>query len=264
MCGGGSAGGTASTITNVANWTACFQACDNYNGCTGFTYNQGAALGNGVGQCLIKTDSPQSFVSTANMLSTRIAGYLRPVTTTSSSVATSAIATTTASTVSTSVSSSSSLSSSSTTPSMTSFSTSTILSSSVTTSSPSASSSSSSVTSSSSALSSSDASSSSSSVVSSSSTSSTVVVPSSTPIAAPSCPASNGTIYSDAGGLNYTILCTYDTSANTITAASNIKSFGDCAGLCDSTSGCTGLTWNGTVCSLKQSFGQYILGAIRT
>ncbi|KAH0031850.1 alpha/beta-hydrolase, partial [Aureobasidium melanogenum] len=50
MCGGGSAGNTVSTVTNVANWTACFQACDSYNGCTGFSYNQGAALGNGHGK----------------------------------------------------------------------------------------------------------------------------------------------------------------------------------------------------------------------
>ncbi|THX16036.1 hypothetical protein D6D13_01839 [Aureobasidium pullulans] len=156
MCGGGSAGGTASTIGNVANWTACFQACDGYSGCTGFTYNQGAAFGNGAGQCLIKTDSPQSFVSTAQLLSTRIAGFIPP-----------------------------------------------------------------------------------------------------------SCPASNGTTYANAGGVQYTILCTYDTSVNTISASSSVGSFGDCAVLCDTTSGCTGLTWNGTFCSLKQSFGQYILGAVK-
>jgi poly(3-hydroxybutyrate) depolymerase len=264
MCGGGSAGGTASTVTNVANWTACFQACDSYTGCTGFSYNQGAALGNGVGQCLIKTDSPQSFVSTANLLSTRVAGYLRPVTTTSSSVSTSASTTATSSSVSTSTSasasstfatSSSSTLSSSVIPSPTSFATSTIPPSSATPSSLASSSPSSSATSSSSSTFSSS--------VSSSSTSSTVVAPSSTPIAAPSCPASNGTTYTDASGLAYTILCTYDTSANNIVESSTIGSFGDCAVLCDTTSGCTGLTWNGTMCSLKQTFGQYVLGAVK-
>ncbi|KAI4719393.1 alpha/beta-hydrolase [Aureobasidium sp. EXF-10727] len=261
MCGGGSAGGTASTITNVANWTACFQACDGYNGCTGFSYNQGAAFGNGVGQCLIKTDSPQSFVSTANLLSTRIAGYIRPITITSSSVATSASASATASTSSTVVLSSSSILSPSTIPSMTSFSTSTISSTSVASSSLIISSSSSSI--SSSFSSSIISSSSSSSISSSSSVLSTAVAPSSTPIAAPSCPASNGTTYTDAGGLQYTILCTYDTSANVITTSPSIGSFGDCTVLCDNITGCTGLTWNGTVCSLKQSFGQYILGAVK-
>lgn len=258
MCGGGSAGGTASTITNVANWTACFQACDSYTGCTGFSYNQGAALGNEVGQCLIKTDSPQSFVSTANLLSTRIAGYIRPVTTTSSSVITSASATATSSSASTSVTltasvsatsslgtSSSSTLSSSTIPIMTSFSTSTIPSGSTA------------------SFSSTVPSTSTSSLLSSSSTSSTAVAPSSTPIAAPSCPASNGTTYTDARGLAYTVLCTYDTSANNIVVSSSIGSFGDCTVLCDTTSGCTGLTWNGTVCSLKQTFGQYILGAVK-
>ena len=98
---------------------------------------------------------------------------------------------------------------------------------------------------------------------SSSTSSSTVAVPSSTPIIAPSCLASNGTTYADAGGVQYTILCTYDTSVNTISASSSVGSFGDCAVLCDTTSGCTGLTWNGTFCSLKQSFGQYILGAVK-
>ncbi|KAI4747168.1 alpha/beta-hydrolase [Aureobasidium sp. EXF-12298] len=269
MCGGGSAGGTASTITNVANWTACLQACDSYTGCTGFSYNQGAALGNGVGQCLIKTDSPQSFVSTANLLSTRVAGYIRPITTTSSSVLTSAITTATSSSVSTSASTTASASTSSTlstsspntlssttTPSMTSFSTSTIPSSSATTSSiVSTPSFSSSMTSSSS--------SSPSSIITSSSTSSTAVTPSFTPIAAPSCPASNGTMYTDASGFAYTVLCTYDTSANNIVVSSSASSFGDCAVLCDTTTGCTGLTFNGTVCSLKQTFGQYILGAVK-
>jgi len=76
MCGGGSGGSTVSTVTNVANFTACFQACDDYAGCTGWTYNQGAALGAGVGQCLIKTDLPMSFASTAMLLSTRIAGVM--------------------------------------------------------------------------------------------------------------------------------------------------------------------------------------------
>ncbi|THW52879.1 alpha/beta-hydrolase [Aureobasidium pullulans] len=259
MCGGGSAGGTASTIGNVANWTACFQACDGYSGCTGFTYNQGAALGNGAGQCLIKTDSPQSFVSTAQLLSTRIAGFIHPITTTTSSSSTSSSATLISSSAvaitSSSVAlSSSSFSSLSTTPSMTSFSTSTIPSSSATASSSDASSSSSP---------SSSSSSTSSSSTSSSTSSATVAVPSSTPIIAPSCPASNGTTYADAGGVQYTILCTYDTSVNTISASSSVGSFGDCAVLCDTTSGCTGLTWNGTFCSLKQSFGQYILGAVK-
>ncbi|KAK6000364.1 hypothetical protein QM012_003610 [Aureobasidium pullulans] len=263
MCGGGSAGNTVSTITNVANWTACFQACDSYNGCTGFSYNQGVVLGNGVGQCLIKTDSPQSFVSTANMLSTRIAGYIRPITTTSSSVATSLSATISSSTALTSVLSNTSALNSSTTPSMTSSSTSTIVSSSAAISSSGPSSSTLSLVSSSAAISSITPSSSSQPSASSSSASSTAVAPSSTPVAAPSCPASNGTIYTDAGGLNYTILCTYDTSIHTITVSSNINSFGGCAVLCDTTSGCTGLTWNGTVCSLKQSFGQHILGAVK-
>ncbi|KAG9533791.1 alpha/beta-hydrolase, partial [Aureobasidium melanogenum] len=233
MCGGGSAGNTVSTLA-----IATMDVLDS-----------------------VTTKVPLLVTDTANLLSTRIAGYVRPITTTtSSSVATSSSATTSASTASTSVSGSSSASSSSTTPSMTSFSTSTILSSPAATSSSGSSSSSSSVVPSSAGTSSVGSSTSSSSVVSSSSTSSTVVVPSSTPIAAPSCPASNGTVYTDAGGLQYTILCTYDTSVNTISASSNINSFGSCAVLCDSTSGCTGLTWNGTVCSLKQSFGQYILG----
>ncbi|KAH0358077.1 alpha/beta-hydrolase, partial [Aureobasidium melanogenum] len=236
MCGGGSAGNTVSTLA-----IATMDVLDS-----------------------VTTKVPLlSFASTANLLSTRIAGYIRPITTTSSSVATSSSATTTASTLSTSISSSSSTSSSSATPSMTSFSTSTIPSSSAAISSSGSSSSSSSVASSSAGTSSGGPSASSSSVVSSSSASSTVVVPSSIPIAAPSCPASNGTVYTDAGGLQYIILCTYDTSVNTISASSDINSFGSCAVLCDSTSGCTGLTWNGAVCSLKQSFGQYILGATR-
>ncbi|KAI5240853.1 hypothetical protein E4T42_08257 [Aureobasidium subglaciale] len=236
MCGGGSAGGTASTIANVANWTACFQACGSYTGCTGFSYNQGASFGNGVGQCLIKTESPQPFVSTANLLSTRVAGYIRPNTTTSTSRFLSTfttMATSSQATISTSsaASSSSSPISSSVTKSATSFSTAIIASS---------------------------------SLASSSVASSSIIGPSITPIPAPSCPAANGTTYTDAGGLQYTILCTYDTFSGIISAVPSVGSFGDCAVICDTTSGCNSLTWNGTVCSLKQSFGQYVIGAIKS
>jgi len=87
MCGGGSAGNAVQTI-QVANWTACYAACDNYTGCTGFSYNQGANLGAGAGQCLIKT-AVQSFASTATLLSTRVAGLKMPVTTTSSTAVSS-------------------------------------------------------------------------------------------------------------------------------------------------------------------------------
>ncbi|KAH0372296.1 alpha/beta-hydrolase, partial [Aureobasidium melanogenum] len=226
MCGGGSAGNTVSTITNVANWTACFQACDSYNGCTGFSYNQGAALGNGHSQ---STKHKNRWIHSSHHHYLKLSGnqlecdyYRQHEHCLNVGISTSTIASSSAAISSSRASSSSS-----------------------------------------SVASSSAASTSSSSVVSSSSTSSTVVAPSSTPIAAPSCPASNDTVYTDAGGLQYTILCTYDTSVNTISASSNVNSFGGCATLCDSTSGCTGLTWNGTVCSLKQSFGQYILGAAR-
>ncbi|KAI5195316.1 hypothetical protein E4T38_09163 [Aureobasidium subglaciale] len=236
MCGGGSAGGTAFTIANVANWTACFQACGSYTGCTGFSYNQGANFGNGVGQCLIKTESPQPFVSTANLLSTRVAGYIRPNTTTSTSRFLSTfttMATSSQATISTSsaASSISSPISSSVTKSATSFSTAIIASS---------------------------------SLASSSVASSSIIGPSITPIPAPSCPAANGTTYTDAGGLQYTILCTYDTFSGIISAVPSVGSFGDCAVICDTTSGCNSLTWNGTVCSLKQSFGQYVIGAIKS
>jgi len=90
MCGGGSGGSTAQTVTNVASWRDCFSLCDASPACAGWSYNQGAVNGEGIGQCLIKSGKPNSFASTANLLSTRIAGipraYYTP--TSSSSVAT--------------------------------------------------------------------------------------------------------------------------------------------------------------------------------
>ncbi|CAD0093930.1 unnamed protein product, partial [Aureobasidium vineae] len=82
MCGGGAGGGNYGSIptSNVVSWQDCFHYCDTYvdaNGfsnCTGFTYNQGAAYGNGPGQCLLKSGGPQNFATTAVLLSTRIAG----------------------------------------------------------------------------------------------------------------------------------------------------------------------------------------------
>ena len=83
-------------------------------------YNWGAALGNGTGQCLIKTANPNGFTSLDNMLSTRVAGikraylsttYVTPSTTSTSSVSsTSAVSSSTV--VSSSVSSTSAISSS--------------------------------------------------------------------------------------------------------------------------------------------------------
>ncbi|CAC9886520.1 unnamed protein product, partial [Aureobasidium pullulans] len=78
MCGGGSAGGSAGSIpaANVTRWQDCFGFCNTYvgaNPCSGFTYNAGQPLGNGPGQCLLKTGS-QSFASTSTLLSTRVAG----------------------------------------------------------------------------------------------------------------------------------------------------------------------------------------------
>lgn len=77
MCGAGSGGTTASVYTSVGNWDAYYALCDGVVGSSGFTYNNGAAFGNGVGQCIIKTGSPQSFASTTTFISTRIAALVR-------------------------------------------------------------------------------------------------------------------------------------------------------------------------------------------
>ncbi|KAG9940681.1 hypothetical protein KCU85_g9896, partial [Aureobasidium melanogenum] len=76
MCGGGSGGTAITTIPSASvtgGWQACFTFCDAASGCSGFSYNQGAAYGNGPGQCILKSGS-QSFASTTNLISTRIAG----------------------------------------------------------------------------------------------------------------------------------------------------------------------------------------------
>ncbi|KAH0369777.1 hypothetical protein KCU65_g3197, partial [Aureobasidium melanogenum] len=75
MCGGGSGGSTLTVVpsASVGSFQACFNYCDTISGCTGFTYNQGAAYGAGPGQCILKSGS-QSFASTTNLISTRVAG----------------------------------------------------------------------------------------------------------------------------------------------------------------------------------------------
>ncbi|KAI4754429.1 hypothetical protein E4T51_12475 [Aureobasidium sp. EXF-12344] len=78
MCGGGSGGTALTTVASasVSRWQDCFSYCDTYIGtvgCTGFTFNQGANLGNGPGQCILKGGT-QSFASTTALITTRIAG----------------------------------------------------------------------------------------------------------------------------------------------------------------------------------------------
>lgn len=98
MCGGGTGGTTMAVSAGVPNWNSCFAICDSTTGCSGFTYNQGAAFGNGTGQCLLKSGSPNSFTSLDNMLSTRVGGLVRAsmATTTKSSSTTPATASATA------------------------------------------------------------------------------------------------------------------------------------------------------------------------
>ncbi|CAD0112777.1 unnamed protein product, partial [Aureobasidium uvarum] len=76
---GASANGNAVTQISVSNWTGCFAACDSYVNCTGFTYNAGANLGAGTGNCAIKTVNPNTFsnTGTANLVATRIAAVMQ-------------------------------------------------------------------------------------------------------------------------------------------------------------------------------------------
>ncbi|KAI4723879.1 hypothetical protein E4T49_08392 [Aureobasidium sp. EXF-10728] len=76
---GASANGGAVTQISVSNWTGCFAACDNYVNCTGFTYNAGASLGAGTGNCAIKTVNPNTFSNTAsaNLVATRVAAVMQ-------------------------------------------------------------------------------------------------------------------------------------------------------------------------------------------
>lgn len=78
MCGGGSGGSAYSQIANSGTWRDCFALCDASAGCTGFSYVQGSAnYGESPGQCWLKNTNPNSFASTANLVSTRMAGLVR-------------------------------------------------------------------------------------------------------------------------------------------------------------------------------------------
>ncbi|KAI5207740.1 hypothetical protein E4T39_01817 [Aureobasidium subglaciale] len=76
QCGAGSGGTSTAVIpsASVSSWQACFAYCDNFAGCNGFTYNNGAVNGNGPGQCILKAGTVNTFASTATLTATRIAG----------------------------------------------------------------------------------------------------------------------------------------------------------------------------------------------
>ncbi|CAD0091399.1 unnamed protein product, partial [Aureobasidium mustum] len=65
VCGASTNGGAVTQLQAANSWVQCFNLCDSYTGCTSFTYNQGAAYGNGLGNCAIKTNNPNNFINTA-------------------------------------------------------------------------------------------------------------------------------------------------------------------------------------------------------
>ncbi|KAK5296620.1 hypothetical protein LTR16_000533 [Cryomyces antarcticus] len=66
--------------------------------------------------------------------------------------------------------------------------------------------------------------------------------------AAPSaaCPASNGTVFTDASGYNYTIRCSSDTSVSASSNAAVSGDFNSCFSLCDADTLCTSFVFLGT------------------
>ncbi|KAH9823728.1 WSC-domain-containing protein [Teratosphaeria destructans] len=74
-CGSDTLGGSA-TSTGVNSFNDCFAACDNYSGCTAFTFSgpSGAATGTtGSGNCYLKTSNSEGFTGSSN---NNVAGIL--------------------------------------------------------------------------------------------------------------------------------------------------------------------------------------------
>lgn len=81
------------------------------------------------------------------------------------------------------------------------------------------------------------------------------------------CPSANGTIISDAGGFNYSVICSSDTTINSYRGVSAASSYLDCMTACDgdAANNCTGAVYVGRAggggpgtCYLKRTLGDFI------
>lgn len=72
MCGAGTNNPSLNTMITASSWRGCFQICENYAGCTGFSYAAGNNWGEGNGYCALKSGNPQGFSQTSSLIITRV------------------------------------------------------------------------------------------------------------------------------------------------------------------------------------------------